>query len=263
MATTKAKKNKVQKSPQEDQMDPEEVQEVDKTKELEDPDDISPETVAKMEATNATGVLIDNLTLEMRRGYREIKDFEDTIGIVRIYLPDASIDQELSDRKSELVAALLESDQIITREQVMDKLRSRKIWDDKKEELEKILTQDILEMMRDIMYEQHMEKIDIEKLKSLRKRRRDLEEQRTKLTTSRDYFTSACLESKVDTMLFKYQMTYCVKIIDKENEILPLWDDLEIFEHDERKYIVNRLSTLAGYFWNGWSEDLLQEALDI
>lgn len=226
-----------------------------------DPDDISPKEISKMEAQNSTGVLIDSLSMEMRRGYREIE--LEQVGKIRIYLPDAAIDQQLSDIKAELITALLESDKIITKEQVLDKLRKRDLWDDKREEKEKVLTQDILDIMRDIMYEQHNEKIDVKNLKSLRKRRRDLEQKRTELTATRDYFVVASLESKVDTMLFKHQLVFCIKVPDEDGNVKPLWETIEDLEHDSRKYVVNRLSTLSGYFWNGWSEDLLHEALDI
>jgi len=224
-----------------------------------------PREISNLETINKTNILLNKLESEMKLGHRDVYVTE--YGRFRIYLPDVKTDREISDIKIRLVSELLSHEDIITKEEIMDKLRARKLWDNKKEELEQTLTKDVIDLTKDIMYEQHQDEIDFVRLAELKNRKSELEKKRKELTETRDYFLSASLEMKVEIALFKHQMVLCMKQLIKnedntESEI-PVWNSIEELENDKRKYLVNRISSSAGYFWNGWSEDLLFEALDM
>jgi len=242
-----------------------------KTKPLDKPapEEILPPTddnISLLERINQVGVLVKQIEQEIKRGYRELDT--ETYGKVRIYIPTPEIEDKITDIRSELLSNLLRNENIMTRGEIIENLKKRKLWSDEKEAQEEKLIQDIAEITRDILYAEHSETINADELKKLYERKMDLEKNLKKLSAMKDYFTNMSLENILEVELFKHQIVLCVKKVkiekdkdgNKKEVEEPLWENIEQFNKEQNKVEIIEITRQAAYYWNGWHEDLLGPA---
>ena len=212
--------------------------------------------IEQLEITNRSGIRSQTIEQEMQRGYREVEI--DNYGKVRIYMPTPGVESEITDFKARLIGVLLKQSEYITQDQVMNELRKRGVWNDKIEKDLGLLETDIAEFTKEIMLLQHADKIDADQLFSLRDRRKSLMDKRRSICAGRDMLLQGTIESKIEEEVLKHQLMLCAKTVDDEQ----IWATMDDLSSEHNKKLVNTLVSKAAYFWQGWSEDLLQMALD-
>jgi len=215
---------------------------------------ISQEEKNQLEIENRTKIHFDRIEQEMHNGYREF-EFEDKR--IRIYLPTPGIESQVTDFKAKLIGELIRQQNYVTKSQVMKELRERGVWDDSMDRKIIDLETDIGDFTKQIMILQHADIVNGESLYSLRERRTNLINTRNELISGRDFLLNGTIEAKVDDAVLKYQLVLCAKLEDGAQ----LWESLDALNNETNKKLVNRVTTEAGYFWQGWSEDLLKFAL--
>lgn len=215
---------------------------------------ISKEEKDTLEIENRTKIHLDRIEQEMRNGYRE---FEVDDKKYRIYLPTPGIEDKITDFKAKVIGELLRQSKYITKSQVMKELRDRGVWDDALERKITDMEQDISDFTKQIMIIQHSDTVNGDALYSLRDRRMKMMNARDEIVRGRDFLLSGTIEAKVEEAVLKYQIVLCATHEDQT----PIWNSIDDFYNETNKKLVNRVTTEAGYFWQGWSEDLLKFAL--
>lgn len=195
---------------------------------------------------------LERLEQEIKNGYKTIihEDIK-----YHIYLPKQKEEKLVLDFKAELVAKLF-GKKILTKEQVMNELRERGVWNDQKEKQMRGLRDEISNVLRDIFMENSKKKPNKEMLQNLNKQRISLELDLAILTDSISYYMDSTLESEIDREIIKYKMYLLIKNENDEQ----IWNSFDDLEDDANRGRINFMASSAIYFWAGLDPALFDAA---
>lgn len=183
------------------------------------------------------------LESEILNGYKVV-DFSDKK--YRIYYPKIKEEQIISDFRTKISLELLNSKDSLLREQIVQNLISRGLWNDDKEKQEKTLRERLGKCLADIYTQKSRKKPDENLLKELVKEKILLEARIDELTSVKLYWTQNSAESKIEENVMKCKLVLCVK---DENDV-NVWNSIDEL-HLADKGLVIYLMNQAMYFWMG------------
>jgi hypothetical protein len=199
---------------------------------------------------------LERLEQEIKSGYRII-EYDDKK--YRICFPSMKDDEVLSRYKSKIAMEVLKDKTIILRDEVIDNLKERGIWDDKKEKQESELREKYSDCLSQFFLEKNKKKPNKATITQLNVEKKILSEMINVLTKTKDYFVNLAAESRIDEMVLKQKMVLCIKSDDK-NECV--WKSLDEFENCNDKGLVNTIISDAIYFWAGLDQSMFDSAPD-
>lgn len=195
---------------------------------------------------------------EINTGYRVIKllNFRgEKEAKIHIQVPTVEIDAECSRIYAEHYNSILFSDKKIpTREEMLDKMKSRGIWT--KEDDDKV--EDIDDRVKDLMREgqemHYKKRVNKKRLQELKDQMRSLRDDKTRLEAKRNNMLSQTIDSLSDLISLEYKLFRCAT--DVENK--PLWDTWEDFKKEKNRNVLGQLLKEGMIFWNGLPQDILE-----
>lgn len=202
---------------------------------------------------NATNRVIEELEIQVKQGYKEFV-YKDQI--FKIYLPKTKEDTELARYKSKLSAELLKNKDLMLKDEVINLLKERGIWDDAKEKKENELRERLTKNMADTFVEKNKEEPDQEILKELRQEKISVNLDLMLLSQTKDYFYASTVETQIEEQMTKMKLCLCIK---NEND-QRVWNSLDELENYNDKAFINLITMEAIYFWAGLDQALFDSA---
>lgn len=207
------------------------------------------ETIREDLVGKKSGLFLEKLELEIKNGYR-LFTYKDKR--YKIFMPTVREDTIINEQKTQLVSKLLKNKDLMMKDEIIENLKSRGVWNDTKEREEIKLRESISSIMTEIMVERAKDEPDQETIREKQKDKLSIEIDMNLLTRSKDYLMQSTLESKIDEELLKYKVSLLVKNEDDSR----VWNSVEEFEAYNDKLFINTVSIEGIYFWAGLDQSM-------
>jgi hypothetical protein len=208
---------------------------------------------------SSTKLYLDRLRDEIRQGYREFEyqaSSEEEPKMFRIYMPTPGNDNEITRFKSRRSTTLLKDTDYMTKDEVMQQLTVRGVWDEEKTIKEEKLQERLNACLRDMYLENSSKIKDYEAMRELELERATVQLDMALLSQSKDTFLDGTIETTLDRDVLRYKLILLVK--DSEGE--RIWNSEESYDEYADKGLIKEAMEKAIFFWQGLDQSLFEYA---
>jgi hypothetical protein len=199
----------------------------------------------------------DSVVKEINTQYREFKvggDPKDRI--IRIRFPGLEDEEKVNRLYSKVYGEMLEDSDLKTEDEILEIMKTRKIWTDEKEKRLDLLREKVAFITRTLI--DKWDNLTNDEAQKLSGDYENYMEELTKLNEQRFRLVENSIDSRANEVRIKAQLVYCTYEVDEDGKEHKIWETMDDIHKESKRIFLNRCINEALTLWNGVPSNFLE-----